>query len=197
MEINYPPGGTPLDQDGLDALIPDYITTQAELNTLERENIVEAMNWALQKKHSDFLNATFTFGVHKRMFNRVWKWAGKPRKSNTNIGVFKEQIATELANLFADTRYWIENKTYSWDEIGVRFHHRLVSIHAFVNGNGRHARLMTEILLLSAEQEPFSWGMKTSEGELDVEGALRNEYISALQAADQGDFSGLLRFVRS
>lgn len=194
---DYPPGATPLDANGLDALIPDYITTQGELNTLERENIVEAVRWALGRKHSDFLNATFAFRVHKRMFNRVWKWAGQPRKSNTNIGVFKEQIATELANLFADTKYWIEHQTYTWDEIGARFHHRLVSIHAFVNGNGRHARLMTEILLISGGQEPFSWGMKAAEDELEVEGALRTEYIAALQEADRGDYRRLLRFVRS
>ena len=94
-------------------------------------------------------------------------------------------------------RYWIENKTYGWDEIGARFHHRLVSTHAFVNGNGRHARMMTDILLSSAGQEAFSWGLKTPNEALDVEGPLREQYISALKTADQGDYDALLRFVRS
>jgi fido (protein-threonine AMPylation protein) len=111
--------------------------------------------------------------------------------------VFKENIATELANLLADVKYWIENKTFGWDEIGARFHHRLVSIHLFVNGNGRHARIMTNILLSSNGQEPFSWGMKTHTGALEVEGALRDEYISALKKADGGNYEPLLRFVRS
>jgi Fic-DOC domain mobile mystery protein B len=195
--IDDPPGATPLDPNELEGLIPDYITTQAELNALERENILEANNWAHDRQHSDVLNATFALDLHKRMLNRVWKWAGTQRTSDKNIGVFHEQISTELAKLFGDAKYWIENNTYSWDEIGARFHHRFVSIHVFVNGNGRHARILTDILLKSNEREPFSWGMKTSEGALEVEGALRQEYISALKKADQGDYDALLRFVRS
>lgn len=195
--FDYPPGATPLDPNEVDGLIPDYITTQAELNALERENITEATNWAESRRHSDILTATFTLDVHKRMLNRVWRWAGKQRTSNKNLGVFKENISTELANLLADAKYWIENKTYRWDEIGARFHHRLVSIHVFVNGNGRHARIMTNILLSSNGQEPFSWGIKTHSGALEVEGALRDEYISALKGADQGDYGALIRFVRS
>jgi Fic-DOC domain mobile mystery protein B len=195
--IDYPPDATPLDPNEVEGLIPDYITTQAELNALERENIIEATNWAESRRHSEILTATFALDVHKRMLNRVWKWAGKPRTSNKNLGVFKENISSELANLFADTKYWIEHNTYGWDEIGARFHHRLVSIHAFVNGNGRHARIMTNILLSSNGQEPFSWGMRTLAGALEVEGALRDEYISALKKADESDYARLLRFVRS
>jgi Fic-DOC domain mobile mystery protein B len=195
--IDYPPGATPLDPNEVEGLIPDYITTQAELNALERENILEAINWAHGRQHSGVLNATFALNLHKRMLNRVWKWAGTQRTSDKNIGVFKEQISTELVKLFGDAKYWIENNTYSWDEIGARFHHRLVSIHVFVNGNGRHARIMTNILLSSNGQEPFSWGMRTLNGALEVEGTLRDQYISALKSADQGDYDGLIRFVRS
>ena len=195
--IDYPPGATPLDPNEAEGLIPDYITTQGELNTLERENITEAGNWAESRQHSDILTATFTLDVHRRMLNRVWKWAGKLRKSNKNIGVFTEDISTELARLLDDTKYWIEYETFGWDEIGARFHHRLVSIHVFVNGNGRHARLMTNILLSSNGQGPFSWGMRTHTGVLEVGGALRDEYISALKRADQHDYDALIRFARS
>ena len=195
--FDYPPGATPLDPNEVDGLIPDYITTHGELNALERENILEASNWAHDRQHADILNATFAFDLHKRMFSRVWKWAGTPRKSDKNIGVSWNQIPTELATLLGDVKYWIENKTYGWDEIGARFHHRLVSTHVFVNGNGRHARMMTDILLSSAGQESFSWGLRTSNDALEVEGPLREQYISALKKADQCDYAALLRFVRS
>ena len=195
--IVYPPGATPLDPNEVDGLIPDYITTQGELNALERENILEATSWAHGKKHADVLNATFALDLHKRMLNRVWKWAGTQRKSNKNLGVPWEEISTNLRQLFGDVKYWIENTTYGWDELGARFHHRLVSIHAFANGNGRHARIMADILLDSNGQEMFSWGMKQSAEALEVEGALRQEYISALKKADQGDCGALFRFVRS
>ena len=131
------------------------------------------------------------------MFSRVWKWAGIQRKSDKNIGVSWNQIPTELSTLLGDAKYWIENKTYGWDEIGARFHHRLVSTHVFVNGNGRHARMMTDILLSSAGREAFSWGLRTSNDALEVEGPLREQYISALKKADQGDYDALLRFARS
>ena len=195
--IDYPSGATPLDPNELDGLIPDYITTQGELNALERQNILEATSWVSGRQHSDVLNSTFAFDLHRRMLNRVWKWAGRQRTSNKTIGVFKEHISTELAKLFGDVKYWIDNKTYAWDEIGARFHHRLVSIHIFVNGNGRHARIMTDTLLMTNGQEPFSWGIKKSKGALEVEGTLRREYISALKKADQLDYGDLLRFVRS
>ena len=197
FEIKYPSGATSLDPNEIAGLIPDYITTQGELNSLELENILEAAAWAIGKKHPDVLSATFAYNLHKRMFGRVWRWAGKPRQSDKNIGVLWEQIPEKLASLIGDTKYWIENKTFPWDEIGTRFHFRLVAVHAFPNGNGRHARFMTDILLESNEQNPFTWGSKTSEVSMDVEGPVRNEYIVALKEADNNKFDRLIRFVRS
>lgn len=198
LKIECAPGATPLDPSELEGLIPDYITTQGELNELERANILDATQWALERKHSDSLNATFAMDLHKRMLGRVWKWAGTQRTTNKNIGVSKELIAEHLARLFGDAHYWIENRTFEPDELGARFHHRLVWIHVFVNGNGRHARLFTDILLRSNEQEPFSWGMRAPQsGALEVEGALRETYISALKKADQEDFTELIKFVRT
>lgn len=197
FKIDYPAGATPLDPNEMDGLIPDYITTQGELNELERANILEATAWAHGRKHSDYLNATFAMDLHKRMFGQVWRWAGTPRKTNKTIGVFKERIGEELAQLFGDAKYWIENQTFEWAELGARVHHRLVWIHVFANGNGRHARLFTEILLQSNAQEPFSWGMRSTSGVFEAEGALRETYVSALKKADAGDFSDLCKFVRT
>ena len=115
FSFDYPPGATPLDPNEVDGLIPDYITTQGELNALERENILEASSWAHDRRHADILNATFALDLHRRMFSRVWKWAGTQRKSDKNIGVSWNDISTELAKLLGDVKYWIENKTYSWD----------------------------------------------------------------------------------
>ena len=197
LRIESPDGATPLDPNEMGGLIPDYITTQAELNALERDNILEAQTWALRKRRTDILHTTFAFDLHKRMFNRVWKWAGMQRRPDKNIGVPWSQIPTELATLFGDSRYWTKHGTYGPDEIAVRFHRQLVWIHVFPNGNGRHARLMTDVLLLSGGQQLFSWGMNTSTAVLEAEGPLRQEYIAALQEADRGDYRRLLRFARS
>lgn len=128
------------------------------------------------------------------MFSKVWKWAGAFRKSGKNIGVDWHKISTELQTLLDDVRYWIENKTYSEDEIAARFHHRLVWIHLFPNGNGRHARLMTDVLLKDIlHQEPFTWNIKR----INVEDDVRALYLKALREADNLDYSALLEFVRA
>jgi len=152
------------------------------------------MIWARGGDREGVLTEDFLRQLHKRMFGNVWKWAGQYRTSNKNIGVFSELIGTELHKLIDDIRFWIENETFPPDEIAARFHHRLVAIHPFVNGNGRHARLMTDLLLEKQLGRPrFSWGEAT----LEEEGRARSRYIAALRSADQGDYSLLMQFVRS
>jgi Fic-DOC domain mobile mystery protein B len=197
MKFEYLPGATPLDPDETLGLIPTYITTLGELNELEGKNIENAMKWLRHMKKRDILNLSFTLELHKQMFFEVWKWAGKPRTSGKNIGVSPEQIMNQLGLLFRDTEYWINHQTYTWSEIGARFHLRLVAIHIFSNGNGRHSRLMTDVLLENHEQEVFTWGSKNKATPLEVAGPVRNTYISALKAADLGDFDSLLKFMRS
>ncbi len=193
LVIEYAPGATPLDPNEKNGLIPDYITTQGELNSLERENIIAATAWALGKKH-DPLDISFCMNLHKRMLKDVWKWAGQPRLTDKNIGVPKEQIQTKLKLLMDDAKFWIANKTYDSDEIAFRFHHRLVSIHPFANGNGRHARLMTDILLESLGAPVFTWGKADL---VDPKSTTRSEYLAALKDADNGKYNKLQKFVRS
>lgn len=197
IDFKYPPSATPLDPNETTGLIPDYITTQGELNELEGKNIENALLWLHRRKKNDILNMTFVFELHKHMFGEVWRWAGKQRTSNKNIGVMAEQIMNQLGVLFKDTEYWIEHKTFPWDEIGIRFHYRLVAIHIFPNGNGRHARIMTDFLLELNNQDSFSWGANLSTIPIDVEGPTRDSYISALKSADRGDYDALLKFARS
>lgn len=194
--IEYAPGSTPLDPDELLGLIPDYISTQGELNTLEQSNILEAKTWIFGRKPKNILTDTFMIDLHKRMFKDVWKWAGRYRTSDKSIGVHWQQISVQMNLLMRDAHYWIDNQVYSCDEIGARFHHKLVAIHAFPNGNGRHARLATEILLTANEQEIFTWGSKTYTENIDQVSALRSEYITALREADQRKFKKLIEFVR-
>ena len=193
----YPQGATPLDPNEIEGLIPDYITTQGELNILEHQNIIEGIDWAERQKKPNVLSITFSYKLHEQMFNQVWKWAGKQRTRDKNIGSHWQQIPTQLNHLFENTSYWIENNTYKWDELATRFHHKLVFIHAFPNGNGRHARLMTDILLSLNNQESFTWGEKMHSSPIDVEGKTRKAYISALKKADNNDFTDLIKFAKS
>jgi Fic-DOC domain mobile mystery protein B len=197
IPIDYPVGSTPLDPNELQGLIPDYISTQAELNTVEQSNILEAQTWALRNAKKHVLTDTFLRNLHLRMFRHVWKWAGTYRLTDKSIGIHWQQIPVQVNALLQDTHYWIKNQTYSWEELGARFHHKLVSIHPFPNGNGRHARLSTDVLLAAYHTEPFSWGSKKFTGNLIATSDLRSEYIAALREADQRRFHRLITFVRN
>jgi Fic-DOC domain mobile mystery protein B len=185
-------GGTELTEEEREGLIPSYITLRSELNEAEQANILEAAEWAFALKRN-MLEEKFLNNLHKRMYGNVWRWAGKYRTTGKNIGIDAYRIPTELRQLLDDCRYWIENGTYEPDEIAARFHHRIVSIHCFPNGNGRHARLAADLLLKSMGGERFSWGGKNL---VDV-GEARKRYIAALQAADGHDIGPLLEFVHS
>ena len=197
FKISYPSGATPIDPDELKDLIPDYISTIGELNQLEQSNIADGFVWAGKQDLDNLLSVTFVLRLHENMFKQVWKWAGKTRKSNKNIGVMKENIMTDLGILIGNTNFWIENKTFSNDEIAARFHHRLVQIHVFPNGNGRHARLITDLLLQKLGENKFTWGTSSAHTRLEVEGKTRSDYVAALKKADRDDFEDLIKFVKS
>ena len=183
---------TPLTEEEREQLIPSYITLRSELNEAEQANILEAEEWAFARKR-DVLDERFLKNLHKRMFGRVWRWAGQFRQSERNIGVDAYRISTDLRQLLDDCRYWIENETFDPDEIATRFHHRLVSIHPFPNGNGRHARLAADLLLTALGRPRFSWGRVN----LVDPGETRQAYVAALRAADNHDYGPLLDFVRT
>lgn len=183
---------TPLTPEELEGLIPSYITLRSELNEAEQANILDAEEWSFARKRN-VLDERFLDNLHKRMFGRVWRWAGSHRQTCKNIGVDAYRIPQDLRQLLDDCQFWIENGTYKQDEIATRFHHRLVFVHPYPNGNGRHARLATDLLLVAMGQPRFSWGQANL---VDV-GETRKAYVAALRAADAHDYAFLLAFVRS
>lgn len=183
---------TPLTEEEREQLIPSYITLRHELNEAEQANILEAGDWAFSRKR-DVLSERFLDNLHRRIFRRVWRWAGQHRTSDKNIGIDAYRIPPEFCQLLDDCRYWIDNATYETDEIAARFHHRLVLIHVYPNGNGRHARLAADVLLVALGSPPFSWGRVN----LVDAGKTRSAYVAALRAADKHNIGPLLEFVRS
>lgn len=183
---------TPLTPEEMRDLIPAHIAYRSELNEAEQENIARAQEWAL-KTRRDLLSEKFIKELHRQMLGDVWRWAGRFRTTERNLGIASWEIPVALRQLLDDTRARIEYKTYPPDEIAVRFHHRLVQIHPFPNGNGRHARLMADLLVMKLGEYRFSWGRES----LRDAGAVRERYIAALQAADNHDIGPLLAFARS
>lgn len=191
---DLPDGATPSDPDEAEGLLADHISTRGELNAWEQLNILKGAEWIRGKAVvRDILTQDTVRELHRRMFSDTWTWAGSFRKSLKNIGVAPETISEHLYDLLADVTYWIDHQTYPVDEIGCRFHHRLVAIHPFPDGNGRHARTMTDALLGAMGAAPFSWGS----GSIDKPGVVRERYISSLRDADGADYSALIQFVRS
>lgn len=197
MDSRTPHGATPVDPEA-EGLLHAHVSTRAELDELEEANIQIGLEWAVRRaitrgRRIDVLSEEFLYALHERMFGEVWSWAGEVRRSEKNIGVERHRIRVEVRNLVEDARVWRERQVYSPDEIAVRFHHRLVSIHPFPNGNGRHARLMADLLVMQAGRPAFTWGG----GRLTTTSELRTTYIAALREAAGGDIAPLLEFARS
>jgi Fic-DOC domain mobile mystery protein B len=187
-----PDHATPLTPEERTNLIPAHIAYRAELNAAEQENIARGQDWALARKR-DLLSEKFIKNLHAHMLGDVWRWAGKFRTTQRNLGIHYYEIPMAVRELLEDAKAWVQHKTYPSDEIAVRFHHRLVKIHPFPNGNGRQARLMADLLVMNLGSERFTWGRAN----LQQMGNVRRRYIEALQAADNHDYAPLLRFARS
>ena len=193
INLHYPVGATPLDPNEAAGLIPDHITTQEQLNEWEYRNVSQGERWAFARKRKNILSFDFMKALHKRMFGDTWSWAGERRTTEKTIGIAPENIAVELKKLCENVESQLKYKSWPIDEIAARFHHRLVYIHPFPNGNGRFARTMTDLLLVQNGKERFTWGAT----DLIGDGEIKHQYISALRAADAKDYTHLFGFVRS
>jgi Fic-DOC domain mobile mystery protein B len=193
---HYLPGQTPLDENEKKALIPSIITRE-DLDRVEQENILEARMWLMKKavlNKLSLFNERFLLNLHKRMFGHVWKWAGQYRKSDKNIGVPYYQVHIELKQLLDDANFWLVNQSFDILTIAVMIHHRLVKIHLFANGNGRHARLVADAIVSKYNCQSLTWG---GSFDLTKPNEIRKRYIHALREADNGNYEPILLFAKS
>jgi Fic-DOC domain mobile mystery protein B len=198
LNFEYAIGQTPIDANESDGLKIKTITLQSELNEFEQSNIERALHWTLNKKFKsdEILSIKFILLLHHKMYGDVWKWAGKFRTTEKNLGITFPHIGIELRKLIDDTLFWIENNSFPSDEIAIRFKHRLVSIHCFPNGNGRHSRLMADLIVDKLFHAPaFTWGQSHTRGLSND--ALRKAYLIALKEADRNNHKPLVDFARS
>lgn len=196
LDLEYVDGQTPLDEEEKEGLLIPTIATRGELDEFEQQNIEKAILWVMGRsfKTDKVFTEKFIRSVHKRMYGDVWAWAGEYRKSNKNLGIDYWLIPTQLKQLLDDANYWYKSNTYSPDEMALRFKHRIVSIHCFPNGNGRHSRIMADIIIEKIYKQPvFSWGAANLKKASDA----RKEYLKAIKVADKGDYSLLLDFARA
>jgi Fic-DOC domain mobile mystery protein B len=189
-----PDGATPLEDEDLEGLKPSWIVDRGDLNAAEADNIAAAIaKWERRSRPTEtLLDDKVVRELHRDMYGDVWAWAGTYRTREMTIGVDPYTVSVELRNLVEDSKYWFaENSSMSLTEAAARFHHKLVFIHPFRNGNGRLARQMTDLLLVSRGRAPLTWGRT----DLGQTGDARTSYLAALRAADRGDFDPLLRFL--
>ena len=194
MDFTYPDGATPLDHDAKLDLIP-ALTTQKQLNAFEQANISVAIEWAIKsrKLKITLVSVDGITTLHKKMFSQTWRWAGCFRRKELNIGVEWIMIPEQLRALCDDVSYWTEHTVFEPTEIAVRFHHRLVQIHPFPNGNGRLSRLAADLFLQYRKVPSLTWGGPI---DLNSHGPDRREYIASLRDADGGGYDRLIRFAK-
>jgi len=198
LNHKYSDGNTPIRPEEAEQLIP-RISTMGELNEYEALNILRAREWAFDNRtmtSTDPFEEPYVRELHHRMFDNVWKWAGNYRQTERNIGCDPKEIVQRIPQLLANTRHWLENKTFSTDEALVRFHHQLTRIHPFANGNGRHARMIADAVVVKYGGAEFTWGAGK---DLVAQGDARTRYLAALHTLDanENDVQSLLEFARS
>lgn len=196
LDVDNKDGQTALDDDEKEGLLIKTITKRSELDEFEQLNIEKAVLWTMKRKFKaeDILSEAFMKELHRRMYGDVWKWAGEFRKTNKNLGVDKLQIAVELRTLVDNCKHWIAQEVFGTDETAIHFKHRIVSIHCFANGNGRHSRLIADVIVEHIFKQPvFSWGAAS----VSKQGEARKAYLQAIKKADAGNFEELVRFARS
>jgi Fic-DOC domain mobile mystery protein B len=190
------PGQTPLDD--ISGLRVKGISTTAELNALEAENIRKATIKYLATKpsrRSARFDVRWMLKLHKEMFGDVWEWAGTLRKRETNIGSLSHQMEVELHSLVEDLHTWAESEMPLLEQ-AARLHHVAVRIHPFLGGNGRWSRMLANIWLMLNGAGPIEWPEST----IGTTSTIQKEYLDAVKAADRGDYSKLValheRFAR-
>ncbi len=189
-------GQSPLTADNIAGLVPKWVTLRRELNEVEQANIATATRWCFASRTKRAMSEEFANRLHSRMFDKVWRWAGNYRTADTNIGVHFYEVPIEVRTLFGDVQTWIEHNTYPPIEFAVRLKHRLVSIHPYPNGNGRHSRMMGDVALYILSGTTFSWGQKRRDAG-ESEQQVRAAYIAALGRADNHDLTALIEFAQS
>lgn len=194
-----PPGATPLEEEELAGLKQSWVTTRGDLNEAEADNILSGQSKWTKRRHKldQLLDDKTVRDLHKDLFGQVWSWAGTYRRTEKSIGIDPIDISVEVRNLVEDAKYWFADESDSTlDAAAVRFHHRLVAIHPFANGNGRHSRFMTDLILRARGVSEFTWG-SGHHNALSTETEVRSAYLTALRAGDRGEYELLLSFVRS
>lgn len=193
-------GNTPLEDEAIRGLKPVWVATRDDLNEVEAENVAEGYRWLGRSRPAVAvqLDAPFVSELHRRLFSKVWRWAGTYRKADLNLGISWHAITTEVKQLTDDFAYRLDETRRpaapeALDAACVEYHFRMVHIHPFLNGNGRHARASADALAMALDRPAFSWGR----GSIAEPSLTRTAYIEALRKADQDDLEPILIFARS
>lgn len=208
MSPTEPDGTTPLADSDLEGLKPTWVSTRAELNQVEQENIIKATSWVNGRTWTPgrVLDVPVLKRLHGRMFGDVWSWAGTYRQTQKQFGNLTGsdywQVPLDMVDAVADTAAQVEglatpdglDRAAAADEVALRFHHRLVVIHPFANGNGRWSRQVATLLARALGRPDFTWS-GTARG--TTGGVDRAGYVAALRAADDHDLAPLIRFART
>ncbi len=191
---DQPEGATPIDD--VSGLLVD-ITTRGELNDAEGLNILTATDWIDKGRIDDLFTVQFYRELHTKMYDQVWSWAGALRSQTgqtTHPGSRPEAVDLDLGRVAMEFHCeWeaLNDNSHLLPFIS-RYHHALVLVHPFNNGNGRWSRLAADAVIQRlAGRPPLTWATDT----LVVDSDERKEYIAALQAADTGDFQPLLDYI--
>jgi Fic-DOC domain mobile mystery protein B len=191
---DQPEGATPLDD--ISGLLRRDITTRGQLDEAETLNILGAVDWIERGRLRDVFTVDFYERLHSRMYDDVWEWAGDLRSvtgARPNIGVPPEMVPIELGRVAMEFNWeWQNSDQTNLLPFIAKYHHALVWVHPFNNGNGRWSRLACDVVMKRLAKKPLiTWATDT----LNVDSGERSQYINALKMADDFDLAPLVEYL--
>jgi Fic family protein len=167
-----------------EGLVPEGKTLR-EIN--EAKNHIQAINFIMNYKGD--LNELFLLKLHSIILKNISeRFAGGYRENPVRI--FRSDVtfpdAYKVPQLIKNLFYWykVNKKKMHPFELAVIFSMKLVSIHPFIDGNGRVSRLIMNFLL---KKKGYPW--------INIYMKQRIEYLKSVRQANDEKYKLILEFV--
>lgn len=174
------------------------LTDMDTLNEQEALGVARVERYLLEE--FDFpvdLSVGLLQNLHRRAFGHLYDWAGHWRTQVPNVGAYLPPPANRVPQLLYEFIDELRHRqtqlpdARSAEDVAAFLayaHHRLVAIHPFTNGNGRTARLFTNLLA-------YNYGYQDVVLYHRENGEDRTQYLQAIRQADGYDLGPLLALI--
>ena len=171
-----------------------FLNDKDLINEYEAKGIAFAEFYVFQLDTDIRVTVQLILEIHNIAFSELYDWAGKWRTNKVVVGHLiapePSQVVQLMYQFLDNLNFKIDNSKELLDQLDcLTFaHYEFIRIHPFNNGNGRTGRILMNLIALKFGYKPLYLYKR--------EGESRKVYISAMRAADKGNFADLSGLIR-